>query len=888
MSDLDPSQPRPKASRESSRSMRLKRSPFRFTIERIRTLVLVCGVVLVAAIVGFLVFGQWRRHFLKVDLPKRLGADIELQADSFDYTQTSKGKTIFKIHAARAVQLKLSGKALLHDVRIDLYGEDGSRTDTISGAEFEYDKDAGIAQAVGPVEITMMRPGVAPAVASLRPGAKPEAKPATKPGSAQKMPALVGAVTDGQIHVKTSGLRFDQKSGVATTAERVDFALKQGSGNSIGASYNSNQGALVLDRAVELGVDRAGGPVTVHAAHAEFERGQQTCALTQAHSEYTGGTADLTRALLHFRDDGSVERLDGSDGVDLRTLTGSHITAPAGTLDFDAENHPRHGVLQGGARIESSRAGRQMRGSAPTANLDFDGGGRLQKAHMESGVLFESRSQTTTGKGPAEAHRTWKSQTADISFETVGGPSSGIAGKGHGGQLEPSVIVGHGGVVVTSETTGAGASAAPAKLMADSLVGTFAPGAQLSKLDGVGHTSFEQVNAQGAHQSSSSDQLSVKFLTGPAQGTGKGADRAGGAGAEIESVEQLGNVVLVQEPAAKGDGGPPPAPVRAWATRLDYDGAGEWMHLAGVPGTPPRVRNGALEMTATRIDFARATGDAFGHGDVRASWSVSNTPGSGDSLGSSPPGATLLGSGGNEGPAHAIAAEAELHQKSGEIVFRAAPGPGSAARLWRAGNSVTAPLIVLNRLKQTLTAETESAANPVHTVLVSNSPASGDRPAAGTARPREPNLIGVKSGELHYSDGERVATFTSGRLGSVTMESNQTGGVATVVSDEAVITLLPAGVHSAPGGGAAGVDRMVSQGHVTANWPGRKGTGAKLVYTGDDGNYTLTGSSAAPPRITDQTRGTVTGSALIFHSRDDSVTIEGDGRKTVTETRSPK
>jgi hypothetical protein len=32
----------------------------------------------------------------------------------------------------------------------------------------------------------------------------------------------------------------------------------------------------------------------------------------------------------------------------------------------------------------------------------------------------------------------------------------------------------------------------------------------------------------------------------------------------------------------------------------------------------------------------------------------------------------------------------------------------------------------------------------------------------------------------------------------------------------------------------------------------------------------------------------VTGSALIFHSRDDSVTIEGDGRKTVTETRSPK
>jgi len=32
----------------------------------------------------------------------------------------------------------------------------------------------------------------------------------------------------------------------------------------------------------------------------------------------------------------------------------------------------------------------------------------------------------------------------------------------------------------------------------------------------------------------------------------------------------------------------------------------------------------------------------------------------------------------------------------------------------------------------------------------------------------------------------------------------------------------------------------------------------------------------------------VTGSALIFHSRDDSVAVEGDGGKTVTETQAPK
>ena len=84
------------------------------------------------------------------------------------------------------------------------------------------------------------------------------------------------------------------------------------------------------------------------------------------------------------------------------------------------------------------------------------------------------------------------------------------------------------------------------------------------------------------------------------------------------------------------------------------------------------------------------------------------------------------------------------------------------------------------------------------------------------------------------------------------------------------------------------VDQLIARGHVTVDWPDRKGSGEKLVYQSEDGTYTLTGTGAVPPRITAQVRGTVTGSALIFHSRDDSVTVEGNGRKTVTETQSPK
>ena len=123
----------------------------RFTIERLRTLVLIGGGLLVTAIVIFLAAGQWTRRFLNKDLPSRLGINIEQQADGVNYTQTRKGKTIFKIHAARAVTMKTGGDTVLHDVKIDLYGDDGNRADTISGSEFQYDPNAGVATAAGEV-----------------------------------------------------------------------------------------------------------------------------------------------------------------------------------------------------------------------------------------------------------------------------------------------------------------------------------------------------------------------------------------------------------------------------------------------------------------------------------------------------------------------------------------------------------------------------------------------------------------------------------------------------------------------------------------------------------------------------------------------------------------
>lgn len=881
-----------------------------FTIERLRTLVLIGGALLVVGIAVVLIGGQWKRHFLSKDLPKRLGIDIEEQADGVNYTQSRKGKTLFKIHAARAVQMKKDGKTLLHDVHIDLYGEDGQRSDTISGSDFEYDPGAGLARAAGAVEITLMRPGVKPAVRQLRPGS-------IKPSLPQAASNTSG-ITDNEIHVKTSGLLFNQKSGVATTAQRVDFALRQGSGNSVGATYDSAKGQLILDHAVELHVDRNAAkgdaqPVTVHAGHAEFERNQQICQLTQAVADYRGGTAQAGNALIHFREDGSVLKLDGSDGVDLKTQTGGHVTAPRGALDFDEHNHPTRGLLEGGATLEMTQPNRQIQGSSPTARLAFDGQGQLRQAHLEQGVHFNTQQQAVNAKGvSAEVRRTWKSQSADIEFR----PASGHSGSGQkagrqqnqAGGVELRTIHGFGGVIITSETKADGI-VTPSKLSADTVVAELAPGGVLSSLSGSGHAAFEERTAKGVHQTSSSDQLDVRFV--PAGTSSVAKPRDSGGASEIASILQVGHVVLMQDPPPARPGQAAQATVRASATRADYDGQTQIMHLWGMP----RVQDGALDMTADQIDFAKATGDAFAHGNVKASWTSTGGPSSASS--SALPGSSLLGgsSPGANGPIHAIASEAELHQSTQEIVFRAAPAKtGNQPRLWQAANSVSAPLITLNRQKQTLTAQASGAANPVRTVLVRNpSPKSDSGPnssqsdsgqtakAGAKGKSDGPSVIRVRSGDLHYSEGERLALFHGGSVGSVTAETTGTSS-ATVVSQEAEVKLFPAGVHANARNAGAGnastgpaststnasVDRLTARGHVTVDWPDRNGTGEKLVYLSEDDTFTLTGTSTAPPRITDQARGTVTGSALIFHSGDDSVTVEGDGGKTVTNTQAPQ
>jgi lipopolysaccharide export system protein LptA len=838
------------------------------TIERLRTLVLVTGGLLIAALIGFLVVGRWRSHFNVREIPKRLGVDIQQEANGVTYTQAHGGHTLFKIHASKVVQLREGGRALLHDVQIELYSVDGKSVDRITGNEFEYDQKGGTARAAGPVEIVIERPGVAPAIA-------PNAKTGNaKTGSADKskgtsLSSAGSGAAGGQIDVKTSGLTFDQKTGRATTAERVAFSTLQGEGTSLGATFNSDSGQLVLDRAVELNVHRDADTVALRAQHAEFARTDLVCRMRGAVANYRGGQASAGGAVIHFREDGTATRLDASDGFTMTTATGAHVVAPTGTMEFDEKNHPQRGHLEGGVTMDSAREGQRVRGTAPTADLVFTGSGDLHHVHLERGVTMHSEQTTQTEGNQPElrVRRDWRSPVADIDFRSS--PK---------GAVELASIHGAGGVLITGETQRGGGPVMPSRMAADTVSGQFDERQELTQIVGEDHASLEQTTATGTHQTTSGDRIEVHFAGGESDAAalgnkttaskkrGKKVQEAGKSAEQIESATVDGNVVLTQMPAAKTSADVE-ATLRATAGHAVYEGTGEWLHLTA----SPRIDDGGLQLAADRVDVSQSSGDAFAHGNVKATWLDEGKNGAKER--------GPIGLGG-QGPAHVIAAEAQLHQATGEATF------SGHARLWQDANSVAAPVIVLNRARQTLLAHGTGAESVNIVFLNANGDVTAPTKAGKTAngKPGTPSVMRIRAADLRYSEGERKATLRGGDAEPVEAD---TGG-ATTTSNEAELVMLPPGNHAGPNGGSAEVDRLTARGHVVVSSMGRRGTGEQLVYSSETGEYLLTGTATALPRLTDTAHGTVTGASLIFNTRDDSVSIEGQGQKTTTQTTAPK
>ena len=140
-----------------------------------------------------------------------------------------------------------------------------SRADRIYGKEFEYDQTAGILRATGDVFLDLAAPVPADS------GARAAYAAGSTPTAGRTSPP-VGL---GVLHVKTSGVVFAQKLGLASTDGNLEFESGEARGSATGAEFHSDTGVTVLRSRVLLTLVRGGRPVRLTADRAEFDRQQQ-------------------------------------------------------------------------------------------------------------------------------------------------------------------------------------------------------------------------------------------------------------------------------------------------------------------------------------------------------------------------------------------------------------------------------------------------------------------------------------------------------------------------------------------------------------------------------------------------------------------------------------
>src|SRR5215472_43676 len=288
------------------------------------------GATLVAA--GFYLRGIVAARRAPPGASLNISPDIKQIATRFKFTKSEGGRSIFTVQAEKFQQFKEGDRYQLHDASIILYGRNGTRSDQIYGSDFQYDKSTGEVVANGEVQIDL------------------EADSPVPGGTGTGEPQATKSV----VHLKTSGLRFNENTGLAQTRERIEFRIPDAAGSAVGADYDSRANVLVLKSAVNLtttGKQKAN--ITGHSA--TIMRSPDRIIMQGARIEQPPRVVETDKLTVMLRPDSTVERIlaSGTVHASREGPNGFDVTAPEGELDMDSSSQPRSGSLSGGVTMQS-------------------------------------------------------------------------------------------------------------------------------------------------------------------------------------------------------------------------------------------------------------------------------------------------------------------------------------------------------------------------------------------------------------------------------------------------------------------------------------------------------------------------------------------------------
>jgi len=525
------------------------------------------GAIFLVLVVATMYF--YARHRVQnalKEVPAKIGIEVQQSAQGFTVSRSEQGHTLFKVQASKAVQFKQGGRTELHEVTITLYGRDSSRFDQIYGADFEYDPQSGDIVGRGEVQMDL------------------EANPEGLAHSDQAPPKEL----KNPMHLTTSNLRFNQKTGNAATPEKVEFSIPEANGSAVGLSYAADAAILTLQSAVE--VDYHGSnSVRLTAVRGTIYKNPRVVFLDLPRLESGSRNASADKGTLFLRPDNSLERILAAGNVQLESQGASAAKVQANQLELlmaEKQDTLRAATFSGNVRMVNSGT-QPMQGNAGRVVLNFSGNNVLTTVHTEENVRLVQHQEPAKPSAPAQDVEVAASV---IDFQVADGR-----------RLKRADTSGAAQIAIRPKAPATGQTL----VTAGKFQARFDDLGQLASVHGAPNARIVSQTQGQPDRVSTSSMLDASFHPGSG----------------IESIVQQGSV-------AYNDG-----ERKAWGERASYTPADQVLVLTG----SPRIVDGGMTTTGRIMRMNRATGDAFAEGDVKSTYSDLKAQPNGALLASSDP-----------------------------------------------------------------------------------------------------------------------------------------------------------------------------------------------------------------------------------------------------------
>jgi lipopolysaccharide export system protein LptA len=603
------------------------------SIVRLRYWFAATAIFLVAVVAGFYLYARWQSGQIVHVLPNPLGVTIQQTTQGFALSKSEGGRTLFTVRASRAVQFKAGGRARLHDVTIVVYGKQSNRFDQIYGKQFEYNPKSGDVIGIGAVHM------------DLQSNAQGPLRPDQTPPEVMKNP----------VHIDTSNLTFNQRTGNAATPALVRFSMPQASGSAVGASYNAKDNSLTMNSQVEL-TTTGDDPMHIVANHAVMTKVPRQIVMAQPQVTRSDEYFSADQGTIFLRPDNTAYRLLAVGNVHADTISDAptHLQAAQGDFQIAPHNQVESGVLSGQVHVQAT--GKQpAEGQSRRAYLRFSGHNVLNFVHAVGAVkMVQHRAPSPDGQP----------QQTEVDADAVDFT------------LKPGSVLDHADtsgkaqiVILSANNQQSQPGSLPARPKPAGPVRTVVTARTF-------HATFTDQNRMKTLHGAPDAKIVSRTPGLPQRvSTSRVLDVAFAPDGQVSNLVQNGNVHYTENQR------------EGWAQNAAYDPGNGNLLLTG----SPRVVDGGTTTTADNIRMVRPTGLAFAQGNVKSTYS---------DLKPDPAGAMLASS----DPIHVTSVSMTANRNTGVAVYV------GAARLWQGGNIVRAPTIIFNRNDRTVHARADAQA----------------------------------------------------------------------------------------------------------------------------------------------------------------------------------